>query len=59
MAGVYIQPLMLSNLGAFLGMRFERTGSINDLNRAVDVVDQTVDDGVCRNSIPSRCPSSL
>ncbi|KAI1157268.1 hypothetical protein F5B18DRAFT_261330 [Nemania serpens] len=23
MAGVYIQPLMLSNLGAFLGMRFE------------------------------------
>ncbi|KAI3326476.1 CHAT domain-containing protein [Xylariaceae sp. AK1471] len=42
MAGRYIQPYMMSNLGAFLGMRFDRTGSIDDLNRAVNVADQAV-----------------
>src|SRR5689334_16778829 len=30
--GGSIQPDMLSNLGAMLGMRFERTGSMDDIN---------------------------
>lgn len=32
----------LINLMTMLGWRFERTGSIADLNRAVDVVDMAV-----------------
>ncbi|KAL8364968.1 hypothetical protein RB595_003992 [Gaeumannomyces hyphopodioides] len=40
-------PSMLSNLGAMLGSllgrRFERTGSMDDLNRAVEVANMAVD----------------
>jgi hypothetical protein len=32
----------LNNLGNWLGRRFERTGSMDDLNRAVDVADMAV-----------------
>ncbi|KMP08955.1 hypothetical protein CIHG_07123 [Coccidioides immitis H538.4] len=32
----------LSSLGKQLGRRFERTGSMEDLNRAVDVADMAV-----------------
>jgi len=42
MAGKHILPHMLSNLGIMLSRRFERTGSIDDLNRAVDVAEQAV-----------------
>ncbi|KLU92421.1 hypothetical protein MAPG_11367 [Magnaporthiopsis poae ATCC 64411] len=44
--GESIQPDMLSNLGvmlAWLGRRFERTGSISDLNRAVEVTGEAMD----------------
>ncbi|KAL7918917.1 CHAT domain-containing protein [Trichoderma austrokoningii] len=34
---------MLSNLGSMLGRRFERTGSMDDLNRAVSVASDAVD----------------
>ncbi|KAK4097643.1 hypothetical protein N658DRAFT_269779 [Parathielavia hyrcaniae] len=34
---------LLNNLGNCLGTRFERTGSMDDLNRAVDVADKAVD----------------
>ena len=33
---------ILSNFGAMLGRRFERTGSMDDLNRAVDIADMAV-----------------
>jgi len=42
-SGAYIEPGMLGNLGAMLGMRFERTGSMDDLNRAVDAATMAVD----------------
>ncbi|KAI8623472.1 hypothetical protein F5Y19DRAFT_492557 [Xylariaceae sp. FL1651] len=42
MAGRYIQPYIINNLGAFLGRRYKRTGSINDLNCTVDIAGQAV-----------------
>ncbi|EGX53165.1 hypothetical protein AOL_s00006g543 [Orbilia oligospora ATCC 24927] len=42
LVGEYITALMLSNFGAMLGRRSERTGSIDDLNRAVNVGDMAV-----------------
>jgi hypothetical protein len=38
-----MQPSMLSNLGVMLGRRFEQTGSMDDLNRAVDIVSSVID----------------
>ncbi|KAK0717749.1 hypothetical protein B0T26DRAFT_303312 [Lasiosphaeria miniovina] len=43
LGGAYIEPDMLSNLGAMLGLQFIRIGSIDDLNRAVDVTSTAVD----------------
>jgi hypothetical protein len=37
MAKVYIQPFMLNNLGAFLSMQFKWTGSIDNLNYAINI----------------------
>ena len=37
------QPLVLGDLGATLYKRFEQTGSLDDLNRAIDAVGQAID----------------
>jgi methyl coenzyme M reductase subunit C-like uncharacterized protein (methanogenesis marker protein 7) len=58
----YITPHALSNLGAMLGRRFERTGSMDDLNRAVEVTNMAVDAtpqdhpdrAACLNNLGSR-----
>ncbi|KAF3175042.1 hypothetical protein TWF788_008514 [Orbilia oligospora] len=42
LVGEHITPGMLSNLGVMLGMRFKRTGSMDDLNRAVEAADKAV-----------------
>ena len=41
--GGCLQPLVLGNLGAMLYKRCERTGSLDDLNRAIDAVGQVID----------------
>ncbi|KAL8310416.1 hypothetical protein RB597_010314 [Gaeumannomyces tritici] len=41
--GGSIQPDILNNLGAMLGMRFQLTESMDDINRAVKVADMAVD----------------
>src|SRR5207248_692643 len=33
---------LLNNLGSWLGRRFERTGAIDDLNRAIEVTDMAI-----------------
>ncbi|KAK0611676.1 CHAT domain-containing protein [Immersiella caudata] len=43
LGGAYFEPGILSNLGAMLGQLFEHTGSIDDLNRAVDFTTMAVD----------------
>jgi len=43
MVGEYISPDILSNLGSMLGTRFQRIGSIEDLNRTMDVANMAVD----------------
>ncbi|KAE8447330.1 hypothetical protein EG329_010888 [Mollisiaceae sp. DMI_Dod_QoI] len=43
MAGEYIDPCVLSNLGDMLNIRFERTGSIEDLNRSIDASNMAAD----------------
>ncbi|KAF3174046.1 hypothetical protein TWF751_005186 [Orbilia oligospora] len=42
LVGEHITPGMLSNFGVMLGTRFNRTGSMDDLNRAVEAVDIAV-----------------
>lgn len=41
--GGCLQPLVLGDLGVMLHKRFEQTGSLDDLNRAIDAVGQAVD----------------
>lgn len=41
--GECLQPLVLGDLGAMLYKRFQRTGSLDDLNRAIDAVGQAID----------------
>jgi hypothetical protein len=42
-AGLAQLPSLLSNLGGMLGMRFGRTGAMDDLDRAVEVADIVVE----------------
>ncbi|KAK6523178.1 hypothetical protein TWF694_006073 [Orbilia ellipsospora] len=42
LAGEHTTPRMLSNFAAMLGLQFERTGHIDDINRAVEVADMAV-----------------
>ena len=42
-SGEYIQPSMLCRFGSMLGWRFERSGSIYDLNRAIDITSMLVE----------------
>ena len=41
--GGHVQPTVLGYLGAVLYKRFERTGSLTDLNRAIDALGQAID----------------
>ena len=41
--GGQVQPIGLGNLGAMLYKRYERTGSLADLNRAIDAVGRAID----------------
>ncbi|KAK6495590.1 hypothetical protein TWF481_002638 [Arthrobotrys musiformis] len=43
LAGEYITPRILKNLAVMLGTRFNRTGSMDDLDRAVEVANMAVD----------------
>ena len=53
--GAYIKPSMLSNLGAMHCMRFDRTGLMDDLNRAANVACMAVD--TTAQYHPDRAPS--
>ncbi|KAL5331317.1 hypothetical protein ACEPPN_000847 [Leptodophora sp. 'Broadleaf-Isolate-01'] len=41
--GGYTQPSVLASLGAVLYQRFERTGSLDGLNRSIDAIAQAID----------------
>ena len=43
LGGAHIEPVILINLAAMLGIQFQRTDSTDTLNRAVDVINMAVD----------------
>ncbi|KAK6502499.1 hypothetical protein TWF506_003080 [Arthrobotrys conoides] len=62
LVGEHITPGMLSNFGVMLGTRFDRTGFMDDLNRAVEAADMAVtatpqdhpDRAACLNNLGNR-----